>query len=142
MSSPAGSSGSYCARESSNDQGSLVWIWIGNASASRDSCKAVLTRGKDEFGDEVHGVVPIASQIEVLRWASLAELLVQLAPPINVSLNAFPRCRFTYLSQVQTRTVSTVVVVPVHVENLLSINGEQSGEDTFRQAGALFRPVS
>lgn len=41
-----------------------------------------------------------------------------------------------YLGQVQTRAVSSIVVIPVHVQDLLALDGEQSGEDTLGQASA------
>lgn len=44
--------------------------------------------------------------------------------------------RTAYLGQVQTRAVSSVVVIPVHVQNLLALDGEQSREDTLGQASA------
>ena len=39
------------------------------------------------------------------------------------------------LGQVQTGTVTTVVVVPVHVEDLLALDGQETGQDTFGQTG-------
>lgn len=46
------------------------------------------------------------------------------------------RSRCTDLGQVKTCTISTIVVIPVHVEDLLALDGQQSGEDTFGQTGA------
>lgn len=40
----------------------------------------------------------------------------------------------THLGQVQTCTIATVVVVAIHVKDLLALDGEQTGEDTFGQA--------
>jgi len=45
--------------------------------------------------------------------------------------------RWTYLGEIQTSTVSTVVIVPIHMEDLLAIDREESGKDTFGQTGSL-----
>lgn len=45
--------------------------------------------------------------------------------------------RSSYLSQVQTGRSATIVVFPVHVQDLLALDGQQSGEHTFTQACAL-----
>lgn len=42
----------------------------------------------------------------------------------------------TNLSEVQTGTVTAVVVVTVHVEDLLALNGEQARQDTFSETSA------
>lgn len=45
--------------------------------------------------------------------------------------------RWTYLGEIETGTVSTVVIVPVHMEDFLSVDREESGKDTFGQTGSL-----
>jgi hypothetical protein len=44
---------------------------------------------------------------------------------------------WTYLSEVQTGTISTVVIVPIHVQDFLSIDRKESREDTFGKTGSL-----
>jgi hypothetical protein len=46
------------------------------------------------------------------------------------------RCEWTHLSQVETGTVTTVIIVPVHVKDLLALDGEQARQDTFGQTRA------
>lgn len=41
-----------------------------------------------------------------------------------------------YLGQVKTRAVTSIIVVPVHVKDLLSLDGEQAREDTLGQTSA------
>ena len=40
----------------------------------------------------------------------------------------------THLSEVETGAVAAVVVIPVHVQDLLALDGQQTGQDTLRQA--------
>ena len=40
-----------------------------------------------------------------------------------------------HLGQVQTGTVAAVVVVSVHVEDLLALDRQQAGQDTFCETG-------
>lgn len=42
----------------------------------------------------------------------------------------------TNLSQVQASTVSSVIVVPIHMEDLLPLYGQQTGEDTFGETSS------
>ena len=42
----------------------------------------------------------------------------------------------TDLSQVKTSTVTTIVVIAIHVENLLALDGQETGEDALREASA------
>ena len=44
---------------------------------------------------------------------------------------------WTYLGEIQTSTISTVVIVPIHMEDLLPIDRKESGKDTFSQTGSL-----
>lgn len=48
----------------------------------------------------------------------------------------------THLGQVETRTVTTVIVVPVHVEDLLAVYGQKARKDTFGETGTLHGYVS
>lgn len=41
------------------------------------------------------------------------------------------------MGEIQTSTISTVVIVPVHMEDFLSVDREESGKDTFGQTGSL-----
>ena len=47
------------------------------------------------------------------------------------------RSKRTYLGEIETGTISTVVVVSVHVQDLLAIDREESREDTFGKTGSL-----
>ena len=95
-----------------------------------------LARRDDELRDQVDGVVAVASQLSrrILVWPELA---VQLS-----WTRASARCSWwmlrdgTYLSQVQTGTVTAVVVVAIHVEDLLALDGEQPRQDTLGEASA------
>lgn len=42
----------------------------------------------------------------------------------------------TYLGQVKTRAVASIIVVPVYVKDLLALDGEQAREDTLGQTSA------
>jgi hypothetical protein len=42
----------------------------------------------------------------------------------------------TYLSQVQAGAVTSVIVVAVHMENLLALDGQETRQDTFCQSSA------
>lgn len=48
----------------------------------------------------------------------------------------------THLGQVETRTVTTVIVVPVHVEDLLAVYGEKARKDTFGKSSPLYGYIS
>lgn len=39
----------------------------------------------------------------------------------------------THLSQIQTSTVTSIVVIAIHMENLLALNRQQTRENTLRQ---------
>ena len=41
-----------------------------------------------------------------------------------------------HLSEVQRCTITTIVVIPVHVEDLLALYRQETGEDTFGETGA------
>jgi hypothetical protein len=41
------------------------------------------------------------------------------------------------LGKVQTGTISTVVVVPIHMKDFLSVYGEEAGKDAFSETGSL-----
>ena len=41
-----------------------------------------------------------------------------------------------HLCEVQTGALATVVVVPVHVEDLLSLDGEQARQDALRETSS------
>lgn len=41
-----------------------------------------------------------------------------------------------YLSQVQAGTVSSIVVVAIHMQDLLALDGEQPRQDTLGEASA------
>ena len=41
-----------------------------------------------------------------------------------------------YLGQVQTRAVSSIVVIPVHVQDLLALDRQETRQDAFRQPSA------
>lgn len=43
----------------------------------------------------------------------------------------------TYLSQVEGRAITSIVVISIHMEHLLSVDRKQTREDTFGQTGAL-----
>jgi hypothetical protein len=43
----------------------------------------------------------------------------------------------TYLGEVQTGTISTVIVIPVHMEDFLSVYREETGQDAFSETGSL-----
>ena len=40
-----------------------------------------------------------------------------------------------HLSEVQRCTITTIVVIPVHVEDLLALDRQEAGEDTFGKTG-------
>ena len=45
-------------------------------------------------------------------------------------------CRIiTHLSQVQTSAVASIIVIAVHVEDLLALDRQEAGEDTFGKTG-------
>ncbi len=94
-----------------------------------------LSRRDDKLGDEIDGVVAVAA--EVLRDGLIgSELAVELHA--NQGLGSGPRRLkrgSADLGKVQTGTVTTIVVVPVHVEDLLALDGQETGEDTFGQTG-------
>ena len=48
---------------------------------------------------------------------------------------------WTCLGQVERRRVASVVVIPVHVQHLLPIYREQTGEDALGEACALWREL-
>ena len=41
-----------------------------------------------------------------------------------------------HLSEVQRCTITTIVVIPVHVKDLLALDGQETRQDTFGQASA------
>jgi hypothetical protein len=45
--------------------------------------------------------------------------------------------RASNLCEIQTSTISTVIIVAVHVQDLLAIYREQTREDTFGKTGTL-----
>ena len=50
--------------------------------------------------------------------------------------NCVRYCRIiTHLSQVQTSTVASIIVIAVHVEDLLALDRQEAGEDTFGKTG-------
>jgi hypothetical protein len=74
------------------------------------------TAGEDELGDQVERVVPVPAQVG--RGGGVRpELAVQLG-------------------EVERGGLAAVVVVAVHVEDLLAVDGEQAGEDALGEAGA------
>ena len=42
----------------------------------------------------------------------------------------------TDLGEVETGTVGAIIVVPVHVKDLLALNGQKAGENAFGQTGS------
>ena len=86
----------------------------------------------DELGHQVHGVVAVTAEVGWRRLVG-AELAVQLDAVIRYIL-LVDRER-TYLRKVETCAVAAVVVIPVHVQDLLALDGQQAGQDTLRQAG-------
>ena len=50
--------------------------------------------------------------------------------------NGHGQLQETYLLQVERRALATVVIVAVHVQNLLALDGENTAEDALRQARA------
>lgn len=38
-----------------------------------------------------------------------------------------------YLGQIKTGTVATIIIIPVHVQDLLALDGEQARQNTFSQ---------
>lgn len=110
-----------------------------------------LARGDDELGDQVHGVVAVAPQLGGRRLVR-PELAVQL-PSTSTSRTISQHAQHTrrtkaqktHLGEVQTRAVAAVVVVAVHVQHLLALDGQQPRQDALRQACAEdddLRPAS
>ena len=91
-----------------------------------------LSRGNDELGDEINCVVTIPAEF-LRRRLVWAELAVELDTVVNQSHGTSDKD--TYLSEVETGAVTTVVVIPVHVQDLLALDGQQAGQDTLRQTG-------
>ena len=87
----------------------------------------------DELGHQVHGVVAVTAE---LSWGCLvgAELAVELDTVVNQSHGASDKD--TCLSEVETGAVTTVVVIPVHVQDLLALDGQQARQDTLGETGA------
>lgn len=43
----------------------------------------------------------------------------------------------THLSQIQTGRITTVIIIPVHVQHLLPVDRQEAGQDALGEAGAL-----
>lgn len=74
----------------------------------------------DELWDEIDCVIPVTTE---LGRGSLipAELSVELSTGSEIVSTHISRSA-TDLGKIQTCTVATVVVIPVHMEDLLSLN--------------------
>ena len=101
-----------------------------------DEDASELSGSDDELGNEIDGVVAVAPK--VLGDGLIgAELAVELHADQGIRLGAQEgKMGNADLGQVQTGTVTTVVGVPVHVEDLLALDREQTRQDTFCQASA------
>ncbi len=55
---------------------------------------------------------------------------------MTVTTNTTRKSVGAHLGQVKTRAVTAVVVIPVHVEDLLALDGEQARQNTFCETGA------
>jgi len=111
-----------------------------------------LPGGQDELGNKVDGVVAVSAEVEVGWRGGLAELLVQL--PVSGGSSRMVRGErgkmcggwtevekvatvYAHLGQVEGSGITTVVVVPVHVEDLLPVYRKQSREDALGKTGSL-----
>lgn len=52
------------------------------------------------------------------------------------SPRARSKCGEIYLGEVEGSAFTAIVIVPVHVQDLLAIDGEERGEDTLCDTGA------
>jgi hypothetical protein len=91
---------------------------------------------QDELGDEVDGVVSITS--EGVGGRAVAEFLVELGGRSWMGIISWANLSHAHLSQVQTGRGSSVVVLSIHVQDLFPALAEESTEDTFGEACALW----
>jgi hypothetical protein len=104
-----------------------------NISVDKDLCE--FARGDDELGNQVYGVVAVASELG-RGFLVRAELAIKLATSdVSTLPRRNPTNRVIYLSKIETRAFTSIVVIAIHVEDLLALNRQKAREDTLRQAG-------
>jgi len=75
----------------------------------------------DELWDEIDCVIPITTELGGRRLIS-AKLSVELSRETESEIVSTYIVSATDLGKIQTCTVPTVVVIPVHMEDLLALN--------------------
>lgn len=83
-----------------------------------------LARGNDKFGDEIDGVVTVSAKLS-RRGLVRSKFAVQLQAERKPLTTLVP-LQTTHLGQIETRTVTTVVIIAIHVENFLPLDREQT----------------
>lgn len=101
-----------------------------------------LPGGDDELGDEINSVIAVTSKLgrrSLIRPKLAVELESYQKRNARVGSNqrwARGLLTVTHLSQVQTSTIASIVIIPVHVKDLLAFDGQQAGENALSEASA------
>ena len=94
-----------------------------------------LTGCQNKFRNEIDSIVSIPA--EILGRGGASELLVELYERFR-GCNRL-QVELTYLSEVQTRRCSSIIVFSVHVQYLLALDGQKARQHALAQSSALER---
>lgn len=83
------------------------------------------SRCDDKFGNKVDCVVTVATEL-CRRFLVWAELAIELSQRLAVREVSMVDRGKHYLGKIQTGTVTSVVIVSIHMKDLLALNGKQT----------------
>jgi hypothetical protein len=82
------------------------------------------SRCNDKLGDEINSIVAIASELR-WRFGSGAEVAVELRGRCSVKWPHKSAVQ-AHLCEIETSTVTAVIVITVHMQDLLALDGQQA----------------